>query len=197
MAAMHAQALYNPQTLPRRTVAIGHAFRAEAGARGKDTRGLYRVHQFTKVELFSVVAGDAKKRTDGEMDQANETEKASDRELEYICGLQIELYKGLGIPFRYVSLHSLIPAVNIDRALEECSICRLKNLAPPRTENMILKPGCQVEAPGVKSHQLPIAQTTKLVVYTFVIGTRTTTHQQQARFRTPTRSTAQLSQFLG
>ncbi|KAB5588235.1 Seryl-tRNA synthetase [Ceratobasidium theobromae] len=104
VGAMHAQALYNPQTLPRRTVALGHAFRAEAGARGKDTRGLYRVHQFTKVELFSVTTGEAKKRAGEEIDYA--MEKASDRELEYLLQLQIELYNGLGIPFRVLDMPS-------------------------------------------------------------------------------------------
>ncbi|CAE6474438.1 unnamed protein product, partial [Rhizoctonia solani] len=106
LAAMHAQALYNPQTLPRRTVAVGHAFRAEAGARGKDTRGLYRVHQFTKVELFSVTTGEAIKRTENQTDRQINTNKASDRELEYLRELQIELYAGLGIPFRVLDMPS-------------------------------------------------------------------------------------------
>ncbi|CAE6358363.1 unnamed protein product [Rhizoctonia solani] len=104
LAAMHAQALYNPQTLPRRTVAVGHAFRAEAGARGKDTRGLYRVHQFTKVELFSVTPGEAVKRIDGQTKM--DIDKASDQELEYLRELQIELYTGLGIPFRVLDMPS-------------------------------------------------------------------------------------------
>ncbi|CAE6343252.1 unnamed protein product [Rhizoctonia solani] len=104
--AMHAQALYNPQTLPRRTVAVGHAFRAEAGARGKDTRGLYRVHQFTKVELFSVTTGEATKRVDDQTMLQVNIDKASDRELEYLRQLQIELYAGLGIPFRVLDMPS-------------------------------------------------------------------------------------------
>lgn len=37
---------------PRRLVGVSRSYRAEAGARGKDTKGLYRVHEFTKVELF-------------------------------------------------------------------------------------------------------------------------------------------------
>ncbi|CAE7190774.1 unnamed protein product [Rhizoctonia solani] len=78
LAAMHAQALYNPQALPLRTVALGHAFRAEVGARGKGNRGLYRVHQFTEVELFSVTTGESLKRTDALLAK---TDKASDQEL--------------------------------------------------------------------------------------------------------------------
>ncbi|CAE7182304.1 unnamed protein product [Rhizoctonia solani] len=103
---MHAQALYNPQTLPLRTVALGHAFRAEAGARGKDTRGLYRVHQFTKVELFSITTGESVKRTDDHTTLPTKTDKASDQELEYLRELQIELYAGLGIPFRVLDMPS-------------------------------------------------------------------------------------------
>ena len=38
--------------LPLRTVGVGRAYRAEAGARGLDSKGLYRVHEFTKVEMF-------------------------------------------------------------------------------------------------------------------------------------------------
>ncbi|KAG9092697.1 Serine--tRNA ligase, mitochondrial [Ceratobasidium sp. UAMH 11750] len=100
LAALHANALYNPQELPRRTVAVGHAFRAEAGARGRDTRGLYRVHQFTKVELFSVTTGETRRQQVSTEVQ----EKASDRELEYLRKLQIELYESLGLTFRVLDM---------------------------------------------------------------------------------------------
>ncbi|KAG8747980.1 Serine--tRNA ligase, mitochondrial, partial [Ceratobasidium sp. 428] len=103
LAALHAQALYNPQDLPRRTVAIGHAFRAEAGARGRDTRGLYRVHQFTKVELFSVTTGQAHQRR-SESSTPKDEVKESDRELEYLLKTQIELYEGLGLTFRVLDM---------------------------------------------------------------------------------------------
>src|SRR5262245_39687318 len=52
LGGMHAgQTLDQPQ-LPRKYVGLSHCFRTEAGAPGRDTRGLYRVHQFTKVEMF-------------------------------------------------------------------------------------------------------------------------------------------------
>jgi len=41
-----------------RTAAFGHCFRKEAGSRGKASRGLYRLHQFSKVELFVHAAED-------------------------------------------------------------------------------------------------------------------------------------------
>lgn len=75
----------SPKTeLPRKVVGIGHAFRAEAGARGKESRGLYRVHQFTKVELFMVT-------------QAEESGDA----LKELVDLQWKILDGLGLPLRW------------------------------------------------------------------------------------------------
>ncbi|ORZ34068.1 hypothetical protein BCR44DRAFT_1437042 [Catenaria anguillulae PL171] len=54
LAGMHANSEIPRAALPRMYVAFGRAFRAESGARGADTRGLYRVHQFSKVELFAL-----------------------------------------------------------------------------------------------------------------------------------------------
>lgn len=72
--------------LPKKLVAVGHAFRAEAGSRGKESRGLYRVHQFTKVELFVVTSG---------------TEVgASERALDELVQLQWRILNGLKLPLR-------------------------------------------------------------------------------------------------
>ena len=65
--------------------ALGHAYRAEAGARGTDTRGLYRIHQFSKAELFVVTAADK-----------------SDAMLEELRGVQEDMVSGLGLLYRYV-----------------------------------------------------------------------------------------------
>ncbi|KAJ7446430.1 hypothetical protein B0H11DRAFT_2248871 [Mycena galericulata] len=54
LGGMFANKIVADTALPLKVVGLGRAFRAEAGARGADTRGLYRVHQFTKVELFAV-----------------------------------------------------------------------------------------------------------------------------------------------
>jgi seryl-tRNA synthetase len=69
--------------LPLKMVALGRAFRAEAGARGKESRGLYRVHQFSKVELF--VACEP---------------SDSDRMLEELVKIQEDILGGLGLPLR-------------------------------------------------------------------------------------------------
>ncbi|KAL1897549.1 Serine--tRNA ligase, mitochondrial [Ceratocystis pirilliformis] len=53
LAGMHADSTLPLDQLPLRHVASSRSYRAEAGARGQDTKGLYRVHEFTKVELFA------------------------------------------------------------------------------------------------------------------------------------------------
>ncbi|MDA1179959.1 MAG: serine--tRNA ligase, partial [Planctomycetota bacterium] len=73
------------EQLPIRLAGISHCFRTEAGAHGRETRGLYRVHQFTKVEMFVFC----------------EPEQ-SDAMLEEICGLQCQVFDGLEIPYRVV-----------------------------------------------------------------------------------------------
>lgn len=53
LAAYHAEEILPGETLPRRYAGFSSCFRREAGAHGKDTRGIIRVHQFDKVEMFS------------------------------------------------------------------------------------------------------------------------------------------------
>jgi len=73
--------------LPRRFAAMTWCFRSEAGSAGKDTRGMIRQHQFTKVEMVSVV----------------HPEK-SDEELERMTGCAEEVLKRLKLPYRVVTL---------------------------------------------------------------------------------------------
>ena len=83
LAGLFANKLYEESQLPLKVVGVGKAFRAEAGARGADTRGLYRVHQFAKVELFTV-----------------EVETRSDSAMEDMRKVQIQILDGLKLPFR-------------------------------------------------------------------------------------------------
>lgn len=53
LAALYANHEFKPHDLPLNLVGLSRSYRAEAGAAGRETRGLYRVHEFTKVELFS------------------------------------------------------------------------------------------------------------------------------------------------
>lgn len=76
-----------PKDVPTKLVGLGRAFRAEAGASGADTRGLYRVHQFSKLELFVICGSE---------------EGESERMMEEMRNVQVETFEGLGLTFRSV-----------------------------------------------------------------------------------------------
>lgn len=73
LAGMFANQILPSTALPQKLVGVGHAFRAEAGARGADTRGLYRVHQFSKIELFAVTTAEESEGMMEEMRQVQES----------------------------------------------------------------------------------------------------------------------------
>ncbi|MCA9163324.1 MAG: serine--tRNA ligase [Planctomycetales bacterium] len=73
------------EQLPMKLCGISHCFRTEAGAAGRASRGLYRVHQFTKVEMFAFTKPDQ-----------------SDAVLEEFCQLECRLFDGLGLAYRVV-----------------------------------------------------------------------------------------------
>lgn len=58
LGGMHRDQIMEELDLPKKYVGMSHCFRTEAGAPGRDTRGLYRVHQFTKVEMFAFCTPD-------------------------------------------------------------------------------------------------------------------------------------------
>lgn len=87
LAAMHAGEVLEEAQLPLRLCGISPCFRREAGAHGKDTRGIFRVHQFDKVEMFSFCHPDR-----------------SWEEHEYLVGLQERLWQSLGLPYRVVNI---------------------------------------------------------------------------------------------
>lgn len=53
LAGMHANKTFGTEDLPIKVIGVGRSYRAEAGARGAESKGLYRVHEFTKVEFFA------------------------------------------------------------------------------------------------------------------------------------------------
>jgi seryl-tRNA synthetase len=87
LAALHQDEILDPATLPRRYVGYSTCFRREAGAHGKDTRGIFRVHQFDKVEMFSFCDPDA-----------------SWDEHEFLLSCEEELIAGLGFPYRVMNV---------------------------------------------------------------------------------------------
>ncbi|GAA5884398.1 hypothetical protein JCM16303_003671 [Sporobolomyces ruberrimus] len=87
LVAMSGAQTFRQEQLPLKYVALGRAFRAEAGARGADSRGLYRVHQFSKVEMVMVCAEDE-----------------SDRLLEELRKIQEEILGNLGLSLRVLDM---------------------------------------------------------------------------------------------
>jgi seryl-tRNA synthetase len=88
LASIHRdEILTGADALPRRYAGFSSCFRREAGAAGKDTRGLFRVHQFDKVEMFSFVEP-----------------SASEAEHERILGIEEEIMQALQIPYRVVNI---------------------------------------------------------------------------------------------
>ena len=87
VASFHAGEILAADELPLRYAAFSPCFRREAGAAGRDTRGMIRVHQFNKVEQFSLT------RPEGSWD-----------ELELILANTEELVRDLGLPYRVVVL---------------------------------------------------------------------------------------------
>ena len=63
LGGWYAGQVLNAEDLPIKLCGISHCYRTEAGAHGRATRGLYRVHQFTKVEMFAFTLPDDSEQT--------------------------------------------------------------------------------------------------------------------------------------
>ena len=87
LASMHMEEILDADALPIRYVGFSTNFRREAGAAGKDTRGMFRVHQFDKVEMFVFTF----------------PEHAGD-EHDRLLAIEEELIGDLGIPYRVVNI---------------------------------------------------------------------------------------------
>jgi seryl-tRNA synthetase len=87
LASLHAGEILDAADLPLRYAGFSPCFRREAGAAGKDTRGIFRVHQFDKVEMFSFVEPDT---------GADEHER--------LLAIEEEILAALQIPYRVVNI---------------------------------------------------------------------------------------------
>ena len=83
--------VHNNTNLPILLAGLSHCFRTEAGSHGKESRGLYRVHQFTKVELFAFTAG-------------NFEESAAMH--QRLLAIEEEIFQALEIPYRVIDIAS-------------------------------------------------------------------------------------------
>ncbi|MBI4037658.1 serine--tRNA ligase [Candidatus Curtissbacteria bacterium] len=82
---MHQGEVFKDSDLPKRYLGFSTAFRKEAGSYGKDTKGMFRVHQFDKVEMVSFVLP-----------------QDEDRELEYLLSLEEKMVQGLGLAYQVI-----------------------------------------------------------------------------------------------
>ncbi len=89
LGGAHHERIFEADELPLKLCGISHCFRTEAGAHGRATRGLYRVHQFTKVEMFAFT----RPEESGSMH-------------EHLLDIECRLFDGLGIPYRVIDTAS-------------------------------------------------------------------------------------------
>jgi seryl-tRNA synthetase len=87
LAGQHAEEIIEERELPLRYAGLSHCFRTEAGSHGRASRGLYRVHQFTKVEMFAFTTPDQSDDIHNEMVEIEE-----------------RIFQGLGLPYRVVDI---------------------------------------------------------------------------------------------
>ena len=87
LASLHADDVLEAGQLPLRYAGFSSCFRREAGAAGKDTRGIFRVHQFDKVEMFSFVRPEE-----------------SGQEHELLLSIEEEIFQALEVPYRVVNI---------------------------------------------------------------------------------------------
>ena len=119
LAALHSNEIINMEELPLRYAGFSTCFRREAGTYGKDTTGIFRVHQFDKVEMFSFC-----------------NPQKSEEEHEFILSVEEELLQSLEIPYRVVNvcagdlgasaakkydIEAWIPSQNTYREVTSCS----------------------------------------------------------------------------
>lgn len=87
LGGLYANQILSEDDLPMKLLGISHCFRTEAGAPGRAAKGLYRVHQFTKVEMFAFTTPD-------------QSEAMHDSFLKY----EEAIFRGLRIPYRVVDI---------------------------------------------------------------------------------------------
>ncbi|MFW6360696.1 MAG: serine--tRNA ligase [Spirochaetota bacterium] len=85
LGGYHADSIFKPEQLPIKLAGVSHCFRREAGAAGQYSKGLYRVHQFTKVEMFVYAHPDSSEELHNEL-----------------LAIEEEIFQGLDIPYRVV-----------------------------------------------------------------------------------------------
>ena len=119
MGPLHLNDVFEVKDLPRRYVGFSTCFRREAGSYGKDTKGILRVHQFDKVEMYSFTKPED-----------------SEKEHQFLVSLQEKMRQALELPYRVVEIctgdmgwtdarqydiETWLPSENVYRENSSCS----------------------------------------------------------------------------
>ena len=103
LAGLHASKDIREQDLPMKVVGTSRCYRAEAGARGVDTKGLYRVHEFTKVEMFGWA------NSPGPLEATEDVEawvEESTKVFDEMVQIQVQILTSLGLPCQVLEMPS-------------------------------------------------------------------------------------------
>jgi len=87
LAGIHSDEILDEKDLPKKYAGFSHCFRLEAGSYGKYSKGLYRIHQFSKVEMYVYCLPEESEKTH-----------------QYLLSLEEKIFQGLGIPYRVVEM---------------------------------------------------------------------------------------------
>ncbi|NCO15548.1 serine--tRNA ligase [Candidatus Wolfebacteria bacterium CG1_02_39_135] len=87
LAGIHSDEILDEKDLPKKYAGFSHCFRLEAGSYGKYSKGLYRIHQFSKIEMYVYCSPEK-----------------SEKIHQYLLSLEEKIFQGLGIPYRVVEM---------------------------------------------------------------------------------------------
>jgi seryl-tRNA synthetase len=181
LVSYHADEILDPGSLPRRYVGFSPCFRREAGSYGKDTRGIFRVHQFDKVEMVSFVLPEA-----------------SAEEHELLLAREEEILTALELPYRVVNIaagdlgasaakkydcEAWIPSQGTYRELTSTSNC---------TDYQARRIACRVREPG-GNRPLHTLNGTAVAVGRTIVALLENHQQEDGSVRVP----AALQRYLG
>jgi len=114
LAGMKVNQTFEESELPLKTVGVSRCYRAEAGARGADTKGLYRVHEFTKVEMFAWTLPD----NAGADHFTAQTAQSSEAIFEEMLSIQKEILEALGLHCRVLEMPTTDLGASATRKLD-------------------------------------------------------------------------------
>ena len=117
-AASQANRTLSDSDLPLKVIGPSRCYRAEAGARGVDTKGLYRVHEFTKVEMFAWTSSPAHSDDAGERFAEEDYENQADVVFDEMVDIQKEILSSLGLHARILEMPSTDLGASASRKID-------------------------------------------------------------------------------